>query len=180
MAKKTAVPAAAPAEAGERKIGSGTDIDSIRLLVQLMVDNDLSEVDITDGEVKVHLKRGPSVVSLPHMPVAGHVVTAPQLTPSLAAAASAAHVEPPKPPAETLLEIKSPMVGTFYSAPSPDSDPYVTVGSAVGDDTVVCIIEAMKVMNEIRAECVGKIVEVCVQNAQPVEYGQVLFRVRPS
>ncbi len=178
MAKKTTVPAAAPAKAGDRKIGSGTDIDSIRLLVQLMVDNDLSEVDITDGEVKVHLKRGASIVSLPHMPVAGHVVTAPQMAPM--AAAPAAQAEPPKPPPEALLEIKSPMVGTFYCAPSPDSDPYVTVGSPVEDDSVVCIIEAMKVMNEIRAECVGKIVEVCVQNAQPVEYGQVLFRVRPN
>ncbi len=72
------------------------------------------------------------------------------------------------------------MVGTFYAAPSPDSEPYVAVGAAVGDDTVVCIIEAMKVMNEIKAECAGTIVEICVKNAQPVEYGQVLFRVRPS
>jgi len=94
--------------------------------------------------------------------------------------APAVRAEPPTPPAEALLEIKSPMVGTFYSAPSPDSDPYVSVGSVIGDDTVVCIIEAMKVMNEIRAECAGKVVEVCVQNAQPVEYGQVLYRVRPA
>jgi acetyl-CoA carboxylase biotin carboxyl carrier protein len=71
------------------------------------------------------------------------------------------------------------MVGTFYNADSPDAEPFVSVGSSVGDDTVVCIVEAMKVMNEIKAECAGQITEICVKNAQPVEYGQVLFRVRP-
>ena len=71
------------------------------------------------------------------------------------------------------------MVGTFYAAPSPDSEPYVRVGAAVSDDSAACIVEAMKVMNEIKAECSGTIVEVCVKNAQPVEYGQVLFKVKP-
>jgi len=79
-----------------------------------------------------------------------------------------------------LIEVKSPMVGTFYATPSPDSDPYVHVGAAVADDTIVCIVEAMKVMNEIKAECAGTIAEVCVKNAQPVEFGQVLFRVKPQ
>ena len=72
------------------------------------------------------------------------------------------------------------MVGTFYAAPGPDSDPFAKVGAGVSDDTTVCIVEAMKVMNEIKAECVGTIAEVCARNAQPVEYGQVLFRVKPS
>ena len=72
------------------------------------------------------------------------------------------------------------MVGTFYSAPSPDSDPYIRVGAPIGDDTVVCIVEAMKVMNEIQAEVAGTVAEVCVQNAQPVEFGQPLFRVKPA
>ncbi len=71
------------------------------------------------------------------------------------------------------------MVGTFYAAPSPDSDPYVATGTKVGQETVVCIVEAMKVMNEIKAECSGTIAEICVKNAEPVEFGQVLFRVRP-
>jgi acetyl-CoA carboxylase biotin carboxyl carrier protein len=80
---------------------------------------------------------------------------------------------------EKFVEIKSPMVGTFYAAPSPDSDPYVSAGTRITADTVVCIIEAMKVMNEIKAECSGTLVEVVVENGRPVEYGQVLFKVRP-
>ena len=83
-------------------------------------------------------------------------------------------------PDEELIDIRSPMVGTYYSAASPDSDPYVTTGTKVTEDTVVAIIEAMKVMNEIKGECSGTIIEVCVENVQPVEYGQVLFRVRPG
>jgi acetyl-CoA carboxylase biotin carboxyl carrier protein len=144
------------------------DIEEIKQLVQLMVDNDISELSMTDGERRISLKRGPS--GLPAV-VGGAV-------PAIAAPAQSPAA--PQAPAETLLEIKSPMVGTFYAAPSPDSDAYVSVGSTVSDDTVVCIVEAMKVMNEIKAECAGTVVEVCVKNAQPVEYGQVLFRVRPS
>ena len=84
------------------------------------------------------------------------------------------------PAKEALQEIKSPIVGTFYEAPSPDSDPYVEVGAHVDPQTVVCIIEAMKVMNEIKAEVSGTVVEKTVANGQAVEYGQVLFRVRPD
>ncbi len=83
-------------------------------------------------------------------------------------------------PADDLADIVSPMVGTVYLAASPDSDPFASVGETVRPDDVVCIIEAMKVMNEIRAECAGTIVEVCTQNAQPVEYGQTLFRVKSA
>lgn len=82
-------------------------------------------------------------------------------------------------PASTLLEIKSPMVGTFYKAPEPGAEPYVKVGTRVSAGQVVCIIEAMKIMNEIEAEVQGAIREICVENAQPVEFGQVLFRVDP-
>jgi len=82
--------------------------------------------------------------------------------------------------AEDLVEIKSPIVGTFYVAPSPDSEPYVELGSAVKSQAVVCIIEAMKVMNEIKAETSGTIVEILVTNGQAVEYGQVLFKVKPD
>jgi len=145
------------------------DIKEIRQLVKLMVDNDLTELNIAEGENKVALKRGAG-----DMPV----IAAAQLPQALPAAAPAA--EAPATPDEKLLEIKSPMVGTFYAAPSPDSDPYTSNGDAVGQETVVCIVEAMKVMNEIKAECSGTIVEICVQNAQPVEFGQVLFRVRPN
>ncbi len=144
------------------------NIRDIKSLIDLMVANDLTEVDIADGDSKVHLKRGGPAVS-PSLPAA-----LPAAAPALAAAAAPA-AEAPK---ENLLEIRSPMVGTFYAAPSPDSETYVKMGSAVGEDAVVCIIEAMKVMNEIRAEVAGVIAEICVKNAQPVEYGQVLFRVK--
>jgi acetyl-CoA carboxylase biotin carboxyl carrier protein len=152
------------------------DIEKIRELVKLMVDNDLSEVDIHDGEDKISLKRGKGgiVVGGPAM----SMMTMP--APAAAGAAAAAPAAPAAPPKENLLEVRSPMVGTFYSAPSPDSEAYVKVGANISDDTVVCIIEAMKVMNEIKAEVSGQVVEVCVKNAQPVEYGQVLFRVRPA
>ena len=148
------------------------DIDNIKQLVQLMVDNDLSELDITDGEAKVAMKRGQG-----HAPIITTTAAVPTAMPLAAAPVLAAET-----PAEDpdLIEIKSPMVGTFYAASSPDSDPYAKVGTSVGDDTVVCIVEAMKVMNEIKAECSGTIEEVCVKNAQPVEFDQVLFKVRRS
>ena len=81
---------------------------------------------------------------------------------------------------EDLIDITSPIVGTFYAASSPDSAPYVKKGDKVDEDAVVCIVEAMKVMNEIKAECSGTIAEICVKNTEPVEFGQVMFRVRPE
>jgi acetyl-CoA carboxylase biotin carboxyl carrier protein len=154
--------------------GRRMDIKDIKVLVQLMVDNDLGELEIADGATKVHLKRqgaqGPMMAAAAPAPV---YVQGP-------AAAPAAKEAPAAKPAEELLEIRSPMVGTFYTAPSPDSEAFVQVGAAVRDDSVVCIVEAMKVMNEIKAECSGVIREICVKNAQPVEFGQVLFRVKAS
>jgi len=150
----------------------GLEIKDIKNLLKMMADHGLTELDIADGENRIHLKRGGEVVQtvMPAMaPMA--VPAAPQQAAIAAPAAEAA---------EKLIEIKSPMVGTFYAAPSPDSSPYATIGAAVANDSVVCIVEAMKVMNEIQAECVGTIAEVCVKNAQPVEYGQVLFKVRPN
>jgi len=152
------------------------DIKELKRLVKLMIDNDLSEIDLADGETKVHLKRGGAVVV--SAPAAAPVPVVPAAAAGEAAAAPAP--APAEAPAEELLEIRSPMVGTFYSASSPDSEPFVTAGSAVHDETVVCIVEAMKVMNEIKAECTGTVAEVCVRNEQPVEFGQVLFRVKPA
>ena len=141
------------------------DIKEIKQLIKLMVDNDLRELNVSDGERKVLLRRGPDEV--------------PIVTAIPASAVPAAAAEAAKPP-EDLVEIKSPMVGTFYTATSPDSEPYVQVGASVSDETVICIVEAMKVMNEIKADCTGIIAEICVRNAQPVEFGQVLFRVKPA
>ena len=152
------------------------EIEEIRELVALMVENDLAELDITDGESKIRLKRGPGGGVTMGSPVAQVLV------PHGAGQAEAppAAAQPAAEAAEELLDIKSPMVGTFYAAPDPDSEPFVSVGSTVGPDDVVCVVEAMKVMNEIKAECAGQIVEICVKNVEPVEYGQVLFRVRPA
>ncbi|MCE5277803.1 MAG: acetyl-CoA carboxylase biotin carboxyl carrier protein [Planctomycetaceae bacterium] len=152
------------------------DIKQIKLLVHLMVENDLSELDIADGEAKVRLRRGPTGAVQMAAPAPMAMMGA---ATAQAAAAPAAPAEAPKAPVSNLIEIKSPMVGTFYAAPSPDSEAYIKIGTAVSDSSVACIIEAMKVMNEIKAECSGTVVEICVKNAQPVEFGQVLFRVKP-
>ncbi|MDY6913015.1 MAG: acetyl-CoA carboxylase biotin carboxyl carrier protein [Planctomycetota bacterium] len=146
------------------------DKKEIRRLIKLMVDNDLSELDVTEGENRVHLKRAGGEAP---------AVSAPSV-PASEAAATPAEQKPAEPEGEELIEIKSPMVGTFFAASSPDSDAYVSRGAEVAEDSVVCIVEAMKVMNEIKAECVGDVAEICVKNAQPVEFGQVLFRVRPA
>jgi acetyl-CoA carboxylase biotin carboxyl carrier protein len=151
------------------------NIDDIKQLVQMMVDNNLSELDITDGDSRVTLKRGAGGV-VTAIPAGAIPMPATMAVPVASPAVPAAK----EPAGEKLIEIRSPMVGTFYAAPSPDSEPYAKVGASVGDDTTVCIVEAMKVMNEIKAECSGTIAEICVKNAQPVEYNQVLFRVRPS
>ncbi len=143
------------------------NLREIRQLVKLMIDSELSELDMADGDKRIHLKRGGEAP----------VVAAPQAAPAAQPAApeTADGAAPPD-----LIEIRSPMVGTFYTAASPDSDPYVHVGDTIAEDAVVCIVEAMKVMNEIKADCSGVVAEICVQNAQPVEYGQVLLRVRPA
>ena len=151
------------------------DLKSIRQLVKLMNENDLAEIDLRNGAQRVRLrKRGSEVVPVV---VGAPAAPAPAPPPAPAAAPSAA---PSAPAASNLIEIKSPMLGTFYRAPSPDAEPFVQVGSHVDNESVVCIIEAMKVFNEITADCRGKVVAVLVENAQPVEYGQVLFRVDPT
>ncbi len=152
------------------------NIGEVKELVKLMVANDLCEIEIKDGQKMISLRRGSLVTGGVEVPTA-----LPAAPPAQASAEQASPGESAlEAPAEDLLEIKSPMVGTFYSAPSPDSDPYASHGSFVSDETVVCIVEAMKVMNEIKAECSGTVVEVCVKNAQPVEFGQVLYKVKPS
>lgn len=148
------------------------DVQKIKELIQIMRDNDLVKIDIQHGDDRISLQRSEP----PQAVAAGHFLTA--LPGALAPAA--AGPAGPKPAAEGTVEIKSPMVGTFYEAPSPDSDPYVEINGHVDPQTVVCIIEAMKVMNEIRAEVAGTIVEKLVKNGQAVEYGQALFRVKPE
>ena len=148
-----------------------TLIDEVRELVELMGRHELTKIDIQEGEHKVTVERGGAAAVYPP------TLAPPEPAPS---APAAEREKASEPAAEEFVEVRSPMVGTFYAAPSPDSDPYTGVGDIVGNDTVVCIIEAMKVMNEIQSECAGTVAEICVKNAQPVEFGQPLFKVKPA
>ncbi len=159
------------------------DLQTIKYLVRLMGRHDLTEIDLREGELRIRLRRGPTGPA--HTEPASIPIIVPTMpTQANAVAAPAAAPPPPSKPdsasAKPLIEIKSPTPGTFYSAASPDTEPYVKVGSRVEPDTVVCIIEAMKVFNEITAECSGTIVALQAENGQPVEYGQVLFKVDPA
>jgi len=161
-----------------------SDLQKIKDLIEIMKDNNLIEVEIKHGDDKIFLKRSqPQELTETSVPmvgpnvegetVKGETLERPGVTP-----ANRQAVKPQQ--EQELVEIKSPIVGTFYVAPSPDSEPFVEVGSTVKPQTVVCIVEAMKVMNEIKAEASGTIVEVLATNGQAVEYGQVLFKVKPD
>jgi len=157
------------------------DLKTLRELVKLMKSNDLTEVDIQDENERVKLRRGngdqPQVQVVP--PASAPPPAAAPASPAPApAAAPAAAAEPAKD--DGLIEITSPTVGTFYSASSPDADPFVAVGSKVTADSVVCIVEAMKVFNEIKAETSGVVAEILVNNGDAIEFGQPLFKVKPS
>ena len=139
--------------------------------------NSVTEFELEKQDFKIRLKRGGNgggVVASGEDPPVVAVMQAPAAIPMLTPA-----LQPPA-PVSNELEIKSPMIGTFYRAPSPESAPYVEVGVEVNPETVVCIIEAMKVMNEIKAEAKGVITQVMVEDAKPVEFGQPLFKIRPS
>jgi acetyl-CoA carboxylase biotin carboxyl carrier protein len=154
------------------------DIKDIKAIIDLMKKNSITEFELERQDSKIRLKRGtnggapiiqyeePGSVGM--MPVLPPVVVA---SPPPAAAPA---------PATGEIEIKSPMIGTFYRAPSPEAASYVEIGAEINSETVVCIIEAMKVMNEIKAEVKGVITQVLVENAKPVEFGQPLFKVRPA
>ena len=165
------------------------DLKLIRNLIRLMERGEVTELEIEDEKagLSVRLQRGPQAGSGPQVvmvPGSAHphgAVPAPA-APAAAAPAPASGEAAPAAGAdraEGLIEITSPMVGTFYRSPSPESDPFVGTGDVVEEETVVCIIEAMKVMNEIRAECRGTIVELLVDNGEPVEFGQPLYLIRP-
>ena len=152
-----------------------TDNKRVKDLIKLMSDHGLTEIELVEDKAKIRLKRDLAPVVIP-MPAAA-VVPMAQAAPAAAGAANAA--APAAPAAdEGLIPIKSPMVGTFYTASNPDSEPFVKIGTTVGKDTVVCIIEAMKVFNEIRAEVSGVVTKILVQNGQPVEFNQPLFLVK--
>lgn len=148
------------------------DPAKLKQLVQLMVENDLTELDLREGEAMVTIKRGGTA---PVMMSAPAPLPAPAAAPALAPPVSNGSA-----PDAGLMAIESPMVGTFYAAPNPDSPTFVKPGSKIAPDSVVCMIEAMKVFNEIKADKVGVVEQVLVKNGQAVEFGQKLFLVRPA
>jgi len=145
------------------------NIKKIEEVVRLMEKHDLTEISVEEEGVKIHLKKG----------LGGEIersvqMASPVLTP-------AGEVPPPeKALGKNTVEIKAPMVGTFYRSPSPDAKAFVDVGSRINEGDVLCIIEAMKLMNEIKSEVKGKIVDVLCENGGPLEFGQVIFLVEPS
>jgi len=159
-------------------MGWAVDLKDIKAIIDLMKKNSISEFELERQDFKIKLKRGPNggAVPVPNDETSGLIGNSagggnPAFPAPALPAASAS-------PAES--EIKSPMIGTFYRAPSPESASYVEVGTEVNAETVVCIIEAMKVMNEIKAEVKGVLTQVLVENAKPVEFGQPLFKIRPN
>ncbi len=153
------------------------ELDQIKAIIAMMKENDLSEFSMEQDGLKIRIKRGPEGFQQTITPVPA--VSAASVSAPVPAAAAAPLVAVPSALAEA-KHIVSPMVGTFYRSASPDAPAYVEVGKQVDEETVVCIIEAMKVMNEIKAEVRGVITEVLVESAKPVEFGQKLFAVRPS
>lgn len=150
------------------------DVRRVRRLVELMNEHELGEIDLKQGDQRIRLRKDsdqPTFVAAP--------ATAPAPAPAAPQAPAAGGVASDAAPATAAdaKYITSPMVGTFYASSSPDSPAFVKVGDQVGNDTVVCIIEAMKVFNEIPAECSGKIMAILVENGDPVEYGQNLFQI---
>jgi acetyl-CoA carboxylase biotin carboxyl carrier protein len=156
------------------------DIKEIKAVIDLMRKNSLTEFEYEKDGTKIRIQRGPDGKPQVFTTTPG-VATAPALVPvPLAIPTAAAPTPAPAPAAESLPSINSPMVGTFYASPAPDAPPYVSVGKVVTPESVVCIIEAMKVMNEIKAEMSGTITEILVESGKPVEFGKPLFRIRPA
>lgn len=166
------------------------DLRYVKKLIEMIDESSVDSIEIsTEKGVKIRIAKSPTLrggmsvaapLPLPAMMPAGAMDS--RITPpaGLPAPAEAAPVPRAEPAAPTLLEVKSPMVGTYYCAPEPGAKPYVAVGDRVQKGQTLCIIEAMKIMNEIESEFAGVVKEVLAVDAQPVEYGQVLFRIDPN
>jgi acetyl-CoA carboxylase biotin carboxyl carrier protein len=159
------------------------DVKEIRKLLDALASTDVNELTLETGEYKLTVRRGAETVytAQPQAVSSQAMAQSPQAVPQPepATAAVPARTEPATESAAHLAEVTAPIVGTFYAAPSPDAEDYVKVGDRVERGAVLCIIEAMKLMNEIEAETAGTIKEILVRNEEPVEYGQVLFRIDP-
>lgn len=152
------------------------DLKKIRQIIELMNEHELSLFHLEEKDFNIKLKKGVDLDAVKDL-LGGlpRAASAPAVGPASAAAPSG---DPAEAPVENGEAIPSPMVGTFYQRPSPDQDPFVSVGDTVSEGQTLCIIEAMKVMNEIKAETGGTITEICVEDASPVQYGDALFRIK--
>jgi len=162
------------ANAGPNPNDNIFDVKKIRRFIELLKEHDLAEIDLRDGDQRIRIRRGGEPIVTVGQPVAAMAPVA-----SVGPAAAAAKPAAPADDAGVVV-IKSPMVGTFYTSANPESPPFVKVGDHVGPESTVCIIEAMKVFNEIPAETSGQIMAVLVENGTPVEFGQPLFKVNPK
>ena len=164
--------------------GTPFNLDKLKELIEVMEKNGLTEIDLRSGAERWQLRRGPREITqvVPAGPYSGLPMAPPMpvtaAAPPFAGLASAAPIAPLPPPADDGITIKSPTVGTFYVAAAPGDAPFVSVGTKIREDTVVCIIEAMKVFNQIPAEVNGTITAILVKNGDPVEFGQPLFKVK--
>lgn len=154
--------------------GDAFDLKTLRQLVALMNEHELDEVDLRQGDTRIRLRKHAEPAT-----AGGDARAAASGSAASGSSTRQAPAAEARPSDDHLVVLKSPMVGTFYSAPNPDSAPFVKVGDHVGPETTVCIIEAMKVFNEIPAETKGQIVAVLVESGAPVEFGQPLFKVDP-
>jgi len=159
----------------------GPNIDQIELLLKTMAEHNLEEFEYSRGDLRIRLKKPSAVVAvasrnsaIPEIIVAGPPSSSAPAAPLAAPAAT----EPRS--SEDLHLVKSPIVGTFYGSPSPGAEPFVKIGAYVEDGQTLCIVEAMKLMNEIESDSSGEVLRIFVENGQPVEYGQPLFGIRPS
>ena len=154
------------------------DIKDLRLLIKLVTETDITEFEMDNSDEKIIIKRGhkPEYITVAAPAAQQFAPTGYQPAPSAAPVAAGAPV--PAPAVDAGDTLNSPIVGTFYEAPGPDAAPYVTVGQVVEKGQVLCIVEAMKLMNEIEAECKCKILKVCKENAQAVEFGDALFVIQ--
>ena len=148
------------------------NVKELKEMIALMNENGLTEIEIEREGQRIRLKKGFS--GAPEVTQGGVFIQPPQ------AASAAAPAKEPEAAKSNLIEIKAPMVGTFYRAPAPDAPPFVEEGSIIEPGQVICVIEAMKLMNEIKSEVKGKVVDILVENAQPVEFGHVLFLIEPA
>ncbi|TWT59376.1 acetyl-CoA carboxylase biotin carboxyl carrier protein [Rubinisphaera italica] len=158
------------------------DLAQLKELMEMMEAHDVTEVNLRNGDEQWRLRRGPQVTAMPMqaMPTAMPPMAAPVAAPAQASSAPAASGDTAAPVDDGLIEIKSPTVGTFYSSPSPEDPAFVKVGSQVSAESIVCLVEAMKVFNQIPAECSGTVEKILAKDGDAVDFGQALFKVKPN